>query len=82
MPRTRVSRDQLSEWMTAEIRKKRGCEGCFAGKVQLLQEPDEAGCNWSDSVVFNTTGAACEICEPAIALVISEARSRFNVAAE
>ncbi len=80
MARKVVTKEELQAWLTAEIRKYEGCEDCKFGGVMPLSEPDEAGCNWSDSVVLRATGVPPEIYKPALTKVMFEARSKFNIA--
>ena len=45
MARKAISRDELKEWLTVQIRKCEGCEEVIVGGINLLQEPDPEGCN-------------------------------------
>jgi len=80
MPRSVVTKEELQVWLTTEIRKIEGCEECSFGGIVLLREPDEIGCNWSDNIFLRATGVPPEIYRPAVAKVMVEARSKFNIA--
>ena len=80
MPRIVVTREKLQAWLTTEIRKFDGCEKCSFGDVMPLRYPDEFGCNWSDSIIFRATEVPPAIYSPAVAKIMGEARSKFNIA--
>ncbi len=79
MARTVVTKEEFQAWLTAEIRKIEGCETCSFCGVMPLQDLDESGCNWSETIYLKATGVPSEIYRPAIAKVRAEARSRFNI---
>lgn len=80
MPTSVVTKEELQAWLTTEIRKIEGCEECSFGGIAQLREPDEFGCNWSDSIVLRATGVSPDIYRPAVANIMVEARSKFNIA--
>ena len=79
MSRRLVSREELRSWMNAELKKFEGCEDCEFGGVTPLQQPDETGCNWSDSMYIRTGGVPQETFQPAVQKIIAEARRHFNL---
>jgi hypothetical protein len=79
MSRKLLSPEELRAWMNTELRKFEDCEGCRFGGVTPLREPDETGCNWSDSIYINTGGVPPEIYRPAVQRIITEARKQFNL---
>ncbi len=79
MVRRIISTKELQVWLTAEIKKHEGCHDCHFGGITSLRTPDEAGCNWADRIVIRATGVPPEIYEPAVAIVMTKARSQFNV---
>ena len=79
MERTIVTKEELQAWLTVEIRKFEGCEECSFGGIIPLREVDESGCNWSGSVVLRATGVPPEIYRIAVAKIMADARSKFNI---
>ena len=79
MARQVITPRELAAWMTEQIRQYEGCEEVEVGEPMELREPDEAGCNWSDSMVLRATGVPKELLNPAFGRVLAEARKRFNV---
>ncbi|MBP6075665.1 MAG: hypothetical protein KA520_04805 [Nitrosomonas sp.] len=80
MSRIVVTKEELQVWLTREINEIKGCEKCSFGEITLLQEQDESGCNWSESIIFRSSGVLSEMYKPAVAKVMAEARSKFNIA--
>jgi len=73
-----VTKKALCEWMTAEMRKHKGCEGCRVDGVYRLQEPDADGCNWSPGH-YNMGGAPEQVAGPVAREVFAAARAKFNL---
>jgi hypothetical protein len=78
MNRDVISKEELQEWLTTEIRKFGGCEECSFGGIIPLRQPDEFGCNWSVGIL-RATGVPPEIYRPALEIVMAEARRKFNI---
>lgn len=75
MARTLITKKELKDWLTAEIQKEDGCQICEFRGVMGLREPDEDGCNWSDTLYLNQSGIPNSI----IQKVVRSARVRFNI---
>lgn len=80
MARKLLTREELAEWMTAQLRKVEDCEECSVGPVNLLQQPDTDGCNWSDSLVVQSAGVPREHFGPHVAQIGAMAKAMFNIA--
>lgn len=79
MSREIITREGLAAYMTDELRKIEGCENCSIGQVNILQHPDEDGCNWSDNLTINITGCSLNDIRSSIDKIMANARSRFNI---
>lgn len=79
MKKTLVAAAELEQWLTAKLRKLDDCHDCKVSGVLPLQEPDEQGCNWSDSLVVNAGGLPYDYYAKFLSVVVAEARSRFNL---
>lgn len=79
MNRSIVTAQELTNWMTNELRKQEDCQQCEIKGIVPLQLPDQDGCNWSESVTLNNGGLPTEIVKPHALRIISEARRRFNI---
>jgi len=66
--------------VTALMQSCEGCEKVSVVGVTALDGPDEAGCNWSLTLVLDTAGVAAEVYGFAYAQVIGMARSSWNLA--
>jgi hypothetical protein len=77
--RERVTPDELSAWLTSELRKVRGFEGCTV-RPPTPVPLDVMGCNWSP-VVYATLGEGVDRgkCERALQGPLERARERFNL---
>jgi hypothetical protein len=73
--RKSITKKELQDWLTAEIKKNDGCETCEFRGIMGLQEPDEEGCNWSDTLYLNQSGISNSI----IQSVVRSAREKFNI---
>lgn len=70
---------ELSGWLTAELQKAEDAAGSSIAVQYVLQEPDQDGCNWSDSVNLRVgPSASKEALAPYVARLIHDARARFN----
>lgn len=75
MARTLITKKELKDWLTAEIQKDDDCQTCEFRGVMGLQEPDEDGCNWSDTLYLNQSGIPSSI----VRKVVVAARAKFNI---
>lgn len=75
MARILVTKKELQNWLTTEIQKEDGCQACEFRGVMGLQDPDEDGCNWSDTLYLNQSGIPDSI----VRKVVLAARSKFNI---
>jgi hypothetical protein len=75
MARTLITKKELKDWLTAEIQKEDDCQTCEFRGVMGLQEPDEDGCNWSDTLYLNQSGIPSSI----VRKVVVAARAKFNI---
>lgn len=75
MARTLITKKELKDWLTAEIQKEDDCQTCEFRGVMGLQEPDEDGCNWSDTLYLNQSGIPNSI----VRKVVVAARAKFNI---
>ena len=71
--------NELLARVTALMQSCEGCEGVGVIGVTSLDGPDEAGCNWSFTLVLDTAGVAPEVYGLAYAQVIGMARSSWNL---
>ena len=65
--------------VTALMQSCEGCENVKVVGVTPLDRPDEAGCNWSLTLVIDTAGVAAEVYGLAYAQVIGMARGSWNL---
>lgn len=70
---------ELLARVTALMQSCEGCESVSVVGVMSLDGPDEAGCNWSLTLVLDTAGVAAEVYGLAYAQVIGMARSSWNL---
>lgn len=75
MKRTFITKKELLNWLTTEIQKEDDCETCEFKGITGLQEVDEEGCNWSDTLYLNQSGIPDSI----VRKVVRTARARFNI---
>lgn len=75
MTRTLITKNELKDWLTAEIQKEEDCETCEFRGVIGLQEPDEDGCNWSDTLYINQSGVPYDV----VRKIVVAARQKFNI---
>ena len=74
-----LAREALLARITALLQSCEGCEKVTAIGVTLTA-PDEAGCNWSSTLVLEPSGVAPEVYTLAYAGVIGMARASWNLA--
>jgi hypothetical protein len=75
-----MTRQELQAWITAEVQQKKGCEECVVtGGLYPLAEPDESGCNWSDTVYLNPGNTPARLYKPALSDALKRARSGINI---
>ncbi|HYY60451.1 MAG TPA: hypothetical protein VE756_03585 [Burkholderiales bacterium] len=77
--RQALTREALLARITALLQSCEGCEKVAAIGVTLTA-PDEAGCNWSSTLVLEPSGVAPEVYTLAYAGVIGMARASWNLA--
>ena len=70
---------ELLTCVTALMQSCEGCEKVSVVGVTRLDGPDNAGCNWSFTLVLDTAGVAAEVYGFAYAQVIAMARSSWNL---
>lgn len=75
MARTLITKKELKDWLTKEIQKEDDCETCEFRGITALREPDEEGCNWSDTLYLNQSGIPDSI----VRKVVVAARAKFNI---
>ena len=75
MAKTLITKKELQDWLTAEIQKEEDCEACEFRGVMGLQEPDENGCNWSETLYLNQSGIPNNV----IQKIVQAAREKFNI---
>lgn len=73
--RALLTKKELQNWLTTEIQKEDDCETCEFRGVMALQEPDEDGCNWSDTLYLNQSGVPDYV----LRKVLQAARAKFNI---
>lgn len=72
--------DELSAWLTTELRKIEDCHDSSVAVQYLLRNPDADGCNWSDEVVLSVgRSATADYLYPHVRRLVGEARLKFNV---
>lgn len=75
-----VTRTQLNQILTRQIREIEGYDDARISVGSLFSQPDATGCNWSADVTFNPGkgGFTREIGE-AVGRIVREARARYNI---
>ena len=74
-----VSRTELLARLSRLVQSCEGCEHVRVIEVTRLDRPDEAGCNWSSSLVLAPAGVQPEVYVLAYAQVIATAREAWNL---
>lgn len=77
--RQALSRGELLACVTALMQSCEGCENVRVIDVTPLDRPDNAGCNWSYTLVLDAAGVPPEVYGLAYAQVIGMARSGWNL---
>ena len=80
MARRLATREQIAGEMQRRIAKSTALDGdcreCTAPSIYLLQEPDEAGCNWSPNVYGGPA-----VCANVILEIVREVQAIYNLKA-
>ncbi len=79
MHRTLVAPSAIEAWLTEQLRTLEDCQDCAVSGVMALQEPDDQGCNWSDSLTVNCGGVPYQYYGPHLQALILRARKQFNL---
>jgi len=74
-----LSRGELLARVSALMQSFEGCENVNVVRVDPLDRPDTAGCNWSYTLVLDAAGVPPEVYGLAYAHVIGMARSSWNL---
>ena len=87
LKREAVSQERLLKLLNEALHKeglhRQVSEDCRSdGPVYQLQEPDETGCNWSDSLHLRCSGPAERPSIAVMARAVQEVRRRYNLATE
>ena len=77
--RQALPRGELLARVSALMQSCEGCENVRVVDVTPLDRPDNAGCNWSFTLVLEAVGVAPEVYGLAYAQVIGMARSSWNL---
>ncbi len=79
MDRQLLSREELRSKLNEELSEHDECKNCQLMGITELQEEDEDGCNWSDTITLRCGDIPSEICSPIASRIIFEARSKYNL---
>ena len=74
-----VSRLELLTRLSRLMQSYEGCENVRVIDVTQLDRPDEAGCNWSSSLVLAPGGVEPELYVLAYAQAVATARESWNL---
>jgi len=74
-----LPREALIAHITTLLQSCEGCEKVAVIGITALDAPDEAGCNWSSTLVLDPAGVAAEVYTLAYAGIIGMARERWNL---
>jgi len=75
-----VTLSELSARLSDALQKVSDAAGSAISVQYKLQEPDEEGCNWSDSVILKIgPNTSREALVPYVTQLMQDARERFNV---
>lgn len=78
--KTLLTLNELSAWLTTELQKSPDAGDSEITVQYALRDPDEEGCNWSDTVVLRVGhGASHEYLQPFVQQLVGVARKKFNV---
>ena len=78
MIRTRVSEEDLAMWLNSRLHENEDLSECSFTSIPRLAENDKDGCNWWKADV-RCSGVPADVCVRDAALVVTEAKKRFNV---
>lgn len=73
------TRDEISGWLTEELRKHPECRETRVSVQYELQEPGADGCNWSRDLIINYGRDDSVLVDARLRPLFEEARRRFNV---
>ena len=74
-----LSRAELLARLSRLVQSCDGCHDVRVIEVTRLERPDEAGCNWSSSLVLATAGVRPEVYVLGYAHAIAAARETWNL---
>ena len=74
-----ISRPELLSRLSRLMQSCEGCAQVRVIEVTRLDRPDEAGCNWSSSLVLAPAGVEPEVYVLAYAQAIATARETWNL---
>lgn len=75
-----LTKQELSNRLSSELQEVEDAEGSEIRVQYLLGEPDEDGCNWSDSIVLRLGPKATkEGLAPSVARIVAQARMKYNI---
>ena len=74
-----ISRPELLSRLSRLVQSCEGCAEVRVIEVTRLDRPDEAGCNWSSSLVLAPAGVEPEVYVLAYAQAIATARETWNL---
>jgi hypothetical protein len=74
-----LSRAELLERLSRLVQACEGCEAVRVIEVTRLDRPDEAGCNWSSSLVLATGGVRPETYVLGYAHAVAAGRMSWNL---
>jgi hypothetical protein len=77
--RQELEREELLARASSLMQAFEGCEKLRVIDVTRLDKPDQAGCNWSMSIVLDAAGVAPELYVLAYGEAIVMARERWNL---
>lgn len=78
MTRTKISEDDLVKWLNSRLHEHEDFSKCSFTSISRLTENDKNGCNWWKADM-RCSGVPAEVCQRDAALVVTEAKKRFNV---
>ncbi len=78
MPRTKVSEDDLLNWLNSRLHEHEDFSKCCFTSIMRLTEEDKNGCNWSTAYV-RCSGVPAKVCEQEVMRIVTEATKRLNV---
>lgn len=73
------TREEISNWLSRQLHQCPDCQDTRVTVPHLLQEPDEAGCNFSRDLIINYGRDDNVVVNGYLRPLFEEARRRFNV---